>query len=158
MTTPRPRGFYFEEFIVGQTIHTAGRTVTETDIVSFAGLSGDFNSIHIDAAYAETQFFKQRVAHGLLGLSIASGLAVQTGFMEGTILAFRGMTEWKFSKPIFIGDTIRVIIEVLELKPMPRLGGGLITIKLDVQNQKGESVQSGRWEAIMVSKPKDNEQ
>ena len=83
---------------------------------------------------------------------------MQTGFMEGTILAFRGMTEWKFSKPIFIGDSIHVTIEVLELKPMPRLGGGLITIKLDVQNQKGETVQSGKWEAIMVSKPKDNEQ
>lgn len=155
MTSPRPRGRYFEEFNIGDTILTAGRTVTETDIVSYAGLSGDFNSIHIDAAYAETQLFKQRVAHGLLGLSIASGLAVQTGFMENTIIAFRGMTEWKFSKPIFIGDTIRVEITVMELKPMPRLGGGIITIKLEVKNQKGETVQSGLWDAIMMSKPKE---
>ena len=155
MTSPHPRGRYFEEFNIGDTILTAGRTVTETDIVSYAGLSGDFNSIHIDAAYAETHLFKQRVAHGLLGLSIASGLTVQTGFMENTVIAFRGMTEWKFSTPIFIGDTIHVEITVMKLKPMPRLGGGILTIKLEVKNQKGETVQSGLWDAIMMSKPKE---
>ena len=158
MSNHKPRGFYFEEFIVGQTIHTAGRTVTETDIVSFAGLSGDFNSIHIDAAYAETQFFKQRVAHGLLRTSIASGLAVQTGFMEGTILAFRGMTEWKFSKPISSAIRFTSLSKCWSWKPMPRLGGGLITISSTCRIKKGETVQSGKWEAIMVSKPKDNEQ
>ncbi len=155
MTEPRPRGRYFEEFAVGDKIMTAGRTVTETDIVSYAGLSGDFNQIHTDAAYAGTQMFKQRVAHGLLGLSIASGLVVQTGFMERTIMAFREITEWKFSKPIFIGDTIHVEIEVLEMKAMPRLGGGSVMLKLSVQNQNGEVVQVGTWSALMLSKPKE---
>jgi acyl dehydratase len=149
----RPRGRYFEEFAVGDRIVSAGRTVTETDIVSFAGLSGDFNQIHVDADYASGQMFKARVAHGLLGLSIASGLAVQTGFMEGTIMAFREIAEWKFSKPIFIGDTIHVEIEVTETKPVPRLGGGSIIIKLSVKNQKGEVVQQGTWNALMLSKP-----
>lgn len=153
MTNPRPRGRYFEEFTVGDRITTAGRTVTETDIVTFAGLSGDFNQIHVDAAYAGTQMFKQRVAHGLLGLSIASGLAVQTGFMEGTIMAFREISEWKFSKPIFIGDTIHVELDVTELKPMPRLNGGAVTIKLAVKNQNGDVVQQGTWIALMQSKP-----
>ncbi len=153
--TPRPRGRYFEEFSIGDRIITAGRTVTETDIVQYAGLSGDFNQIHTDAAYAGTQMFKQRVAHGLLGLSIASGLAVQTGFMEQTIIAFREMTEWKFSKPIFIGDTIHVEIEVTELKAMARLGGGMVSIKLNVKNQNDEVVQVGTWNAIMMSKPKE---
>ncbi len=152
--SPRPRGRYFEEFAVGDRILTAGRTVTEADIVTFAGLSGDFNQIHTDADYASKQIFKQRVAHGLLGLSIASGLSVQTGFMEGTIMAFREVTEWKFSKPIFIGDTIRVEIEVTETKAMPRLGGGLITIKLSVKNQKEEVVQQGMWVALMLGRPK----
>ena len=149
----RPRGRYFEEFAVGDRIVSAGRTVTETDIVNFAGLSGDFNQIHTDADYASGQMFKQRVAHGLLGLSIASGLAVQTGFMEGTIMAFREIVEWKFSKPVFIGDTIHVEIEVLETKAIPRLGGGSIVIKLNVRNQKGETVQQGTWNALMLSKP-----
>ena len=155
MTNPRPRGRYFEEFTIGDKIVTAGRTVTETDIVSYAGLSGDFNQIHTDAAYASTQMFKQRVAHGLLGLSIASGLVVQTGFMERTVMAFREITEWKFSKPIFIGDTIHVEIEIMELKAMPRLGGGSVMLKLSVQNQNGEVVQVGIWSALMLSKPKE---
>lgn len=153
MTAPRPRGRYFEEFSVGDRITTAGRTVTEVDIVNFAGLSGDFNQIHTDAEYANRQMFGQRVAHGLLGLSIASGLAVQTGFMEGTIMAFREITEWKFSKPIFIGDTIRVELDVLDTKPMARLGGGSVTIKLSVKNQRDEVVQQGTWVALMMSKP-----
>lgn len=150
----RPRGRYFEEFNIGDRIVTAGRTVTETDIVQYAGLSGDFNQIHTDAAYASTQMFKQRVAHGLLGLSIASGLVVQTGFMEQTIMAFREMTEWKFSKPIFIGDTIHVEIEVTDLKAMSRLGGGMVSIKLTVKNQNDEVVQVGTWNAILMSRPK----
>ncbi len=153
MTAPRPRGRYFEEFTVGDRIITAGRTMTEVDIVNFAGLSGDFNQIHTDAEYAGRQMFKQRVAHGLLGLSIASGLVVQTGFMEGTIMAFREIGEWKFSKPIFIGDTIRVELEVLETKAMARLGGGSVALKLSVKNQKDEVVQQGTWVALMMGRP-----
>jgi acyl dehydratase len=145
---------YFDEFEVGQRIVSAGRTVTETDIVLFAGLSGDFNQIHIDAEYSKTTPFGARVAHGLLGLSIASGLVVQTGFMEGTIMAFREVNEWKFSKPIYIGDTIHVETEVRETKVLPRLGGGSIVIALDVKNQKGESLMKGTWTALISGRPK----
>ena len=102
---------YFEQFEVGMQIVTSSRTVTEADIVNFAGLSGDFNQIHTDAIYASTTPFGQRVAHGLLGVAIASGLAVQTGFMEGTILAFREIAQWKFSHPILIEDTIHVLLQ-----------------------------------------------
>jgi acyl dehydratase len=151
---PAQRGMFFEEFAVGQKIRTAGRTVTETDIVSFAGLSGDFNQIHVDAVYAKAAPFGQRVAHGLCVLSMASGLAVQTGIMEGTVLAFREINEWKFSLPVFIGDTIQVEIEVLELRPIPRLSGGAVTISLDVHNQDSKSVQKGKWAVIMMSRPK----
>jgi acyl dehydratase len=145
---------FFEEFAVGQTVGTAGRTITETDIVSFAGLSGDFNQIHVDAAYAKTAAFGQRVAHGLCVLSIASGLAVQTGIMEGTVLAFREINEWKFSLPVFIGDTIHVELEVLETRAIPRLGGGAVTISLDVRNQDDKSTQKGKWAVLMMSRPK----
>lgn len=148
-----PRGMYFEEFEPGQKVISAARTVTESDITSFAGLSGDFNQIHVDAEYSRNTPFGQRVAHGLLGLSIASGLAVQTGVMEGTVIAFREINEWKFIKPVFIGDTIHVEIEVLETKALRRIGGGAITISLDVQNQNGDTVMKGTWSALIASRP-----
>jgi 3-hydroxybutyryl-CoA dehydratase len=151
---PAQRGMFFEEFEVGHRINTASRTVTETDIVLFAGLSGDFNQIHIDAEYSKTTPFGARVAHGLLGLSIASGLVVQTGFMEGTIMAFREVNEWKFIKPIFIGDTIHVETEVKEVKAIPRIGGGSIVIVLDVKNQSGDTVMKGSWTALITGRPK----
>jgi len=144
---------FFEEFEVGQKITTMGRTVTETDVVSFAGLSGDYNQIHTDGAYAAGTPFGQRIAHGLCVMSIASGLVTLTGVMEGTVLAFREIQEWKFSKPVFFGDTVHVETEVIETKAFPRLGGGAVIIKLNVLNQKAEVVQSGRWSVLMLSRP-----
>ena len=151
--TPARRGMYFSEFEIGHRIVTSARTITETDIVQFAGLSGDFNQIHTDAVYAAGSVFGRRVAHGLLVLSIVSGLAVQSGFMEGTIMAFREVDSWKFSRPVYIGDTIHTVLEVTEVKALPRLGGGAITLKLTVHNQDGESVQSGTWTALIASEP-----
>jgi len=153
METSQPRGKYFEELSLGQKIYTAGRTVTEADVVSFAGLSGDFSQIHVDARYAAQGFFGQRVAHGLLVLSIISGLAVQTGVMDRTVIAFREIAEWKFSKPVFFGDTVRGEMEVVGLKPFPRLGGGSVEIAVAVKNQKDESVMSGKWVMLLQSKP-----
>jgi acyl dehydratase len=144
---------YFEEFEVGRRIVTPARTVTESDIVNFAGLSGDYNSIHTDAVYAESTPFGQRVAHGLLGLSIASGLAVRTGILEGTVLAFREISDWKFSLPIYIGDTIHVEMEVQSAKSMPRLGGGLLVLVMEVHNQEAKIVMKGRWSVLVQSQP-----
>lgn len=150
--TYHPRGRYFAEFEIGTRLVTAGRTITETDIVQFAGLSGDFNQIHTDAAYAAKDTFGQRVAHGLLVQSIASGLAVQSGIIEGTVLAFREL-HVKFSLPVFIGDTIHVLLEVTETKALPRLGGGNITMKVNVINQHEQTVQRGDWVMLVKSKP-----
>lgn len=146
----RPRGRYFEEFEVGQKIVTAGRTVTESDVVSFAGLSGDYNQIHTDADYAAGWMFGERIAHGLLVLSIATGLAVQTGMIEGTVLAFREL-EWKFSRPVMLGDTVHVEIEVVDMKALSRLGGGNVTMKVSVLNQHDEVVHRGRWVMLVKS-------
>ncbi len=148
-----PRGMYFEEFETGQRVVTAGRTITESDIVTFAGLSGDFNQIHLDAEYSKSALSGQRIAHGLLVLSIAEGLVVQTGIMEGTIMVFREITEWKFIKPVFIGDTIHVEVEIKETRPMSRLSGGLVAIELDVKNQHGDRVMKGTWSALFQSRP-----
>ena len=149
----RPRGLYFEEFELGMRIITPGRTITESDIVAFAGLTGDFNLIHTDAVYSAASPFGQRVAHGLLGLSIASGLGTRTGVMEGTVMAFREINEWKFVKPIFIGDTIHAVMEVTETKAMPRIGGGAVALKIDLVNQEDEVVMKGIWTVLMMSKP-----
>ena len=153
MTEFEPRGMYFEDFEIGQQIVTAGRTITEADIMAFAGLSGDFNQLHTDAEFAQKTPFGQRIAHGLLVTSIASGLAAQTGILEGTTIAFREISEWKFSKPVFIGDTVHVVLEVIGLKPARRLGGGVVSIKVDVRNQRDESVMRGVWAVIMASRP-----
>ena len=146
-------GLYFEEFEIGQQVLSPGRTVTETDIVNFAGLSGDFNTIHTDAEYSKETVFGGRVAHGLLVMAIVSGLAVRTGVLEGTVIAFREIESWKFSKPVFIGDTIHIVMKVEEKKELPRLGGGGITIGLKVQNQGDETVMRGKWNVLVMSKP-----
>lgn len=147
------RGMYFEEFAPGQRVVSVGRTITESDVVAFAGLSGDYNQIHVDAEYSARGPFGQRVAHGLLVLSIASGLAVQTGILEGTVIAFREVNEWKFSRPVFLGDTIHVELAVKETKAMPRLGGGAVTIEVAVKNQRAEIAMKGVWVVLMATRP-----
>jgi acyl dehydratase len=146
-------GLYYEEFHTGQEIVTVGRTVAESDIITFAGLSGDFNQLHTDAEFAGKSPFGQRIAHGLLGLSITSGLALRTGILEGTVIAFREINEWKFTKPVFIGDTVHARLVVTETKPYPRLNGGSVTIDFDVRNQRDETVMKGTWTVIVASKP-----
>jgi acyl dehydratase len=146
-----PKGLFFEEFEVGHSITSVGRTVTEADVVAFAALSGDWNAIHTDAHVAQQGVFGQRVAHGLLCMSIASGLATRLGFLEETALAFREIGNWKFSLPVFFGDTIRVRATVIETKPMRRLGGGLVTLKVEILNQDDKVVQRGNWGVLVKS-------
>jgi 3-hydroxybutyryl-CoA dehydratase len=147
------RSLYFEEFEIGQSINSVGRTITEADIVNFAGLTGDWTQMHTNAEYAANHPFGQRVAHGLLGLSIASAMAVRLGFVEDTVLAFREIGGWKFSLPIFIGDTIHIRATVTTTKPLRRLGGGQVTFKVEILNQRDEVVQRGTWGLLVMSCP-----
>ena len=147
----QPKGLYFEDFEIGVKLRTAGRTITEADIVTFAGLSGDFNQIHTNAEYAAGDTFGRRVAHGLLVQSIATGLAVQSGVIEGTVLAFREL-DAKFSLPVFIGDTVHVEIEIVDKKPLPRLRGGNVVMKYAVVNQGGQATQRGNWTMLVKSR------
>ena len=144
----RPLGLTFEEFESGAQVVSAARTITEADVVNFAALTGDWNQIHTDAEYSKQHAFGQRVAHGLLILGIASGLAVRMSFLEETILAFRSL-DWKMQRPVLIGDTIHVRITVAETKAMARLGGGLVTFKVEVLNQNDEACQRGNWEMLV---------
>ncbi|HVN56654.1 MAG TPA: MaoC/PaaZ C-terminal domain-containing protein, partial [Anaerolineaceae bacterium] len=136
---------------LGDMAVTAGRTVSEADIVNFAGLSGDFSQIHTDAEYARQGGFGQRVAHGMLEVSIVSGLLAQLCLLTGTVLALRELT-WKFSLPVYIGDTIQARINVSRLKAVPRLKGGLVTFQIEVTNQEGGQIGSGTWTVLVASK------
>ncbi|MDK1044965.1 MAG: MaoC/PaaZ C-terminal domain-containing protein [Anaerolineales bacterium] len=149
------RGLYFEEFEVGQRMSTVGRTITEADVVNFAGVSADYNLIHTDIAYSTDSFFKQRVAHGMLVLSVASGLAMRTGLLEGTVIAWRDIRDWRFSQPVFIGDTVHVELEVVDAKPIPRLGGGQVNLGVKIINQHDKTVMKGIWGILMMSMPED---
>lgn len=150
--SPRPRGLYFEEFEAGYTVETPSRTITEADVTLFAGLSGDYNQLHTDAEFAKGTLFGERIAHGLLVLSIASGLASRLGLIEGTTQAFTGL-EWKFRAPVKFGDTVRVRIAVKQKKAMPRLGGGFVIFDVAVLNQRDEIVQKGAWKVLLKSAP-----
>ncbi len=147
----RPQGLYFEDFQIGDSIESVGRTITETDVVQFAMLSGDWNLIHTNAEYAKDQLAGERIAHGLLVLSIASGLAVRLGFMEETVMAFMEL-EWQFRKFVLIGDTIRLRATVAEKKEVKRLGGGYVWFKMDILNQRDEKVQRGTWKVLVKSR------
>ena len=144
----RQSGLYFEEFEVGDSIESVGRTITEADIVQFAMLSGDWNQIHTDAEYSKEQMTGERIAHGLLVLSIASGLAVRLGFMEETVMAFMGL-EWEFRQAVKIGDTVRVKATVAEKKEMRRLGGGYVWFKMEILNQNDQRVHRGKWKVLV---------
>jgi 3-hydroxybutyryl-CoA dehydratase len=150
--SPHPPGRYFEEFEVGEALETPARTITETDVVIFAGLSGDYNPLHTDAEFAKETMFGERIAHGMLGLSIVSGLAWRTGFMEGTADALISV-ETKFRNPVKFGDTIRAKFEVRQKKEMKRLGGGFVTFNVVVLNQRDETIQKGDWTVLIRSAP-----
>ena len=152
--TARERGLYFEEFELGRTIATPGRTISEQDVMDFARLTGDMNPLHTDPEFAKETSFRRQIAHGLLVLSIALGLADQTGLLRGTVLAF-ATVDWRFSKPVFFGDTVRMQAEVAEKREMARLGGGYVTLEVKVLNQEDAIVQKGTWRALVASQPAD---
>lgn len=143
---------YFEDMKPGQTWTTAGRTVTEADVVNFCGVSGDFNWIHIDAEATKTSPFGQRIAHGLLVLSIATGLRMQSGLFTGTVIAFMGIEEWKFKQIVLIGDTVRSRVEVVEAKETSKPDRGVVKQRVQILNQRDEVVQEGYFVTMMKRK------
>ena len=145
-------GRTFEEFSVGEKITTGKRTVSEQDILNFADLTGDDNRIHTDAAFSKAGPFGQQVAHGLLGLSFTMGLAWRTGILDGTVLAFREIHEWKFIKPVFIGDTVHAELNIVEAKALPRIGGGSVVLQAELKNQADEVCMRGRWSVLVASR------
>ncbi len=147
-------GRYFEQFQVGEKVSTQSRKVTDADIMTFATLTGDDNRIHTDEEFSRSGPFGKRISHGLLGLSIASGLLWQTGILDGTVIAFREVNEWKFVKPIFIDDVVHAELESLETKPLPRIGAGSVVVGVELMNQANEVCMKGKWTLLVMSRPK----
>jgi acyl dehydratase len=143
---------YFEDFAVGDEFVTLSRTVTEADIVAFAGLSGDYNQLHTDAEFAAGTIFGERIAHGLLGLAITGGLKQRLGIFDGTVMAFLGLT-WDFVGPIRIGDTIHVRMVVAETRTTHKPDRGILVQDVELINQDGRTVQKGRHTAMMRRRP-----
>ena len=145
-------GKFFEELTGGASFETAPRPVTVEEIETFIRLTGDDNRLHTDDAFARTQGFEGRIAHGALVVSIATGLAWSTGILADTTIAFRSIEDWKFTQPVYPGDQIRLRGSVSETRAMPRLGAGLVRFDLEVVNQKDVVVSSGSLRMLMRSK------
>jgi acyl dehydratase len=140
---------YFEDFTAGEIAVTRARTITETDIVNFAALTGDWYPLHTDIEYAKKGPFGERIAHGLLILSIANGLMP---LYDMAIVAFYGMDKVRFTAPTKIGDTIHVELEVVEKQDKGDIGG-VITLKEYVKNQRGENVALSIKKVLIAKRP-----
>ena len=144
----RPHGLFYEELTVGASYTTKARTVTEADIVNFAGLSGDYNELHMNEEHAKKTQFGKRIAHGLLGLAISSGMTQQLDLYNDTLIAFLGLT-WSFKGPVFIGDTVHVVQTIKSKRETKKPGRGIVTLETKLINQNGEVVQEGE-RTVMV--------
>ena len=129
---------YYDDFKIGMSFETPSRTITESDIVNFAGVSGDFNPLHTDEEFAKTTIFGTRIAHGALTFSIMTGLWDRLGFIRESIIAFYGVDRLRFTKPVYPGDTVKVNIKVIELAD--KGDKGIVTLHNEVINQKREIV------------------
>jgi acyl dehydratase len=138
---------YFDDIPLGEEYESPGRTVTESDIVLFAGLSGDYNVLHTDAEFMKQTMFGERIAHGLLCLAIQSGL-FNRATTEYATLGLGGL-RWKFKAPVKIGDTIRLRAKVTAKKNLAKHDRGLVTLERTIVNQRDEVVQQGETDVIV---------
>ncbi|HTI46659.1 MAG TPA: MaoC/PaaZ C-terminal domain-containing protein [Casimicrobiaceae bacterium] len=153
MATERKLGYRYDDLHVGMSFRSPGRTITEADIVGFAGLTGDYSELHTSDVYAKHSQFGRRVAHGMLGLAFAHGLMwPRTGELRETAVAFLGISDWRFVGPIFVGDTLFVDYRIAELRDSrSKPTQAIATFDVELVNQDGQVVQRGR-KALLVSK------
>jgi acyl dehydratase len=147
------KGLYWEEWEIGSEVETSARTVTETDIVIYAGLSGDYNPLHTDEEFCKKTQFGGRIAHGPLVYGIAAGLLFQLHLYDDTMIALLGFEDLRFTKPVKPGDTIHVRVKVLEKRETSRPDRGVMKRQLQVFNQRGEVVQEAIQNILLKRKP-----
>jgi acyl dehydratase len=148
-----PTARYYEDFNVGDEWWTPRRTITDSDIVQFAGFSGDYNPVHTDEEYAKNTIFGGRILHGPAGFAIACGLEFRLGLKDGTAMAFLGMT-WDLKGPIRIGDTIHVYQRVTSKRETKKPGQGIVNFHVALKNQRNEVVQQGEWKIMFLRRPR----
>ena len=140
--TSQPRGMYFEDFTVGDVIETPRRTITSTDIVNFACLSGDFNGVHTDFEYCKATPFGEPIAHAPLVYAVMGGLQYASGVNDGTLIAVLGIDEWRMHKPVRHGDTLHMRSTVEGKRESSKSDRGIVSFKREFVNQLGETVQT----------------
>jgi acyl dehydratase len=140
---------YFEDVEVGMRFESPSRTITEADIVNFAGVSGDFNPLHTDEVFAKGTIYGRRIAHGVLALSVVTGLRQRMGTFDGTLMGFLEIRSWRFRAPVFPGDTIRAITSVAELRETSKPDRGVMVQGIEVLNQDGDIVQDGEFVTLL---------
>lgn len=141
-------GLTFDEFEIGGRFESQGRTVTEADVVAFAGLSGDFNPLHTNAEFGKATPFGERIAHGMLIMAMATGMANWTGIFEGTTLALMEQLI-RYKGAVKFGDTVHLQLEVLEKKPTSKPGRGVVRFAARMINQRDEVVIDSEWTLLM---------
>ena len=144
---------YWHDFEVGEVIETSGRTIESGDVNLFAGLSGDFNPVHVNQVYAEKGMFGQRIGHGLLTLAVTSGQMNQTGVFEGTTIGFLGMDNVRFSSPVRFGDTVLTSATITNTRASNKPGRGVVSMTITTKNQRGETVLTYDQALLMAGKP-----
>ncbi len=145
-------GYYYEDFEADRPIVTRGRTIGEGDITLFAGLSGDFNPLHVDETFAASSPHATRIAHGPMVLAMAIGLMSQQNLIDGTTTGLLGLT-WSFSAPVKVGDTIHGRVTLASKRPTRAGTHGVVVLRLDVRNQHDASVQLGEMTLLMLRRP-----
>lgn len=147
------RGLYWEDWEIGAEFESPARTITETDIVMFAALSGDYNPLHVNEEYCKKTQFGGRIAHGPLVYAVAAGLIFQLHLYDDTLIAFLGFDSLKFTKPVKPGDTIHARIKVLERRETSNPERGVMKRELKVFNQRGEVVLEALQAFLLKRKP-----
>jgi acyl dehydratase len=142
---------YFETLNEGDKFTSPARTITETDIVNFAALSGDYNALHTDAAYAATTAHGQRIAHGLLVLAVTSGLSTRLPIMKAMESTIIGLAELRcrWRRPTFIGDTVHVVLEVVSKAASRKPDRGAVTLRRTTVNQNDKTVMESDWSLVV---------
>jgi acyl dehydratase len=134
---------YYEDLSEGQTFTSPARTVTETDLVNFAMLSGDWNPIHTNEEFAKSTYYGKRVVHGLFGLSMMTGLLDRTGLFAGSLIAALGIRDWNYKAPVFVGDTLHFEMEIASKRLTSKGDRGIVDRQFRLINQREEVVQEG---------------
>lgn len=143
---------YLEDLEAGQAFTSPGRTLTEADVMSFAAWTNDNNQVHTDVEFASKTRYGQRIVHGLLGTSLCLGLIARTGVFEGSAVALLGIDDWKFTAPIFIGDTVTCTVEILSTRLTSSGTTGIVERRVVLRNQRDEIVQQGRMDLMVLTR------